>query len=442
MNYLLLLIIILLCGGGYYEYNLQDQRIKDDEQKFSDQEAKLTALQAEKDKLSKDNSDLTASLADAKKKIADAGQAAVTAPTTAANAAPAAPGNPAAGLPPSAPSVPTKATADQMSQAVVVIKGDNAEGTGFLVKTAEGPAVVTNLHVLANNPHLKILTSSGVTIVTTGMKGASDRDLAMLPIQDGPYSYLPMATDVSRTAQAGDEVITPGNSQGGNVVLNTKGAMLAMGPDRVEFNNPIYHGNSGGPVFHTKSGTVIGVVTEAMKVDVSNDLDKTSFASRNSAIASSIRYFGLRLDTVPKWEPYDPRQYQNETAFLDEFEKQSQRLDSYLNSKQNGNSPQTGSDNAQLYETDDKIMGASRAFHEQLNGTDTGAQIEALRQLGFTLDGIADKNVVTLQNTNNFYSFDQLRARDELAYRKALKVEIQKFASDVNHIADLPRTNN
>ena len=335
-----------------------------------------------------------------------------------------------------------------MSQAVVVIKGDNAEGTGFLVKTADGPMVVTNLHVLANNPNIKILTYNGVSITPTGMKGAMDRDLAMLPIQDGAYTYLPLATDIGKAAQIGDEVITPGNSQGGDVVLSTKGKLLALGPDRVEFDNPIYHGNSGGPVFHTASGTVLGVVTEAMKVDVSNNLDKTSFQSRNSAIASSIRYFGLRLDTVAKWETYDPRRFQNETAFLDQFNKQSRCLDSYLNPpKDNGNGTSASSSSAhdtdaKLYLTDEKIMAAHNNFRQQLNGTDTAGRIDALRQLGFDLDGIADKNMDAIQNMDNFYTFDQQRARDELAYRKALKVEIQEFSSDVNRIGGLPRTNN
>jgi len=52
-----------------------------------------------------------------------------------------------------APSV--KLTDDQ-ERAVVLITGDNAEGTGFLVKMPDGPAVVTNIHVISNNPNLKV----------------------------------------------------------------------------------------------------------------------------------------------------------------------------------------------------------------------------------------------------------------------------------------------
>jgi S1-C subfamily serine protease len=448
---LFIVALLLLGGGAAYEY----QQLAETQKNLSDDDAKVTSLQADNQALIADKSDLTSKLADANTRIQalilakekaekDAAAAIAAAkqalPATAPSASASVPSGATAAAP-TPPSAPAKLTADQMSQAIVVIRGDNAEGTGFLVKTPDGPVIVTNLHVLSNNPHIQISTSSGVQIVPMGLKGALDRDLAMITIQDGPYTYLPVATDMNNTVHTGDEVITPGDSQGGNVVLSTKGKLLALGPDRIEFDNPIYHGNSGGPVFHTDSGTVLGVVTEAVKVDVSNDLDKTSFQSRNSAIASSMRYFGLRLDTVPKWESYDPRRFENETAFLEQFDKQSRSLDSYLNydPKANGQTPNA---EAQPYLADDQIMAAHNSFRQRLSGADTGDQIEALRKLGFDLDAIAGKDMDKIQNLNNFYSFDQMRARDEIAYRKALIDEIQAFSTDVSRIGSLPQTNN
>ena len=212
-----------------------------------------------------------------------------------------------------------------------MVKGDLGEGTGFLVKTAYGPVVVTNHHVIRANPNIRILTTTGEEIKTLGLEGASDRDLVMFKIQDDHYTYFDLASDIGGTVATGDAVVTPGNSEGGEVVLDTKGAVLGVGPEQIEISNPIYHGNSGGPVYHVKSGKVLAVVTMAKKVDTSNALDKASFENKDSAIGGEMRYFSLRLDTVPKWEDYDWNRFLNETTFLKNFHDQSRSLDSYMN---------------------------------------------------------------------------------------------------------------
>jgi hypothetical protein len=345
--------------------------------------------------------------------------------------------------PPANPAPIAKLSEDQ-ARAVVLIKGDNAEGTGFIVKTPDGPAVVTNLHVIANNPNFKITTNTGAFVTVLSEKGASDRDLALLAIQDAGYNCMEMAPDISKIVQPGDEVITPGNSQGGEVMLNTSGKILGIGPVRLEIDNPIYHGNSGGPVFHTKSGKVLGVVTEAMKVDLSNDLDKTSFASRNSAISGSMRYFGLRLDTITAWIPIDSRRFQTETTFLDQFHEQSRRLDAYLNGSNNNQSGNSSSSNdaSKIYLSDEKIMKAINNFSQQVSGGDTSQRIQALRGLLFDLQCVADLDVEQIKNQDNFYSFDRERAHDELDYRAALKNELTDIGNDIQRLGSLPRVNN
>jgi Trypsin-like peptidase domain len=333
-----------------------------------------------------------------------------------------------------------------------MIEGDNADGTGFLVKMPEGPAIATNLHVLAANPHLRIHTNTGAEITVTGLKGAADRDLALLSIQDDHYSYLDLNRNITGTVRIGDEIITPGNSEGGGVVLNTHGSVVALGPDRIEFSNPIYHGNSGGPVFHPKTGQILGVVTEALKVDTGNDLDKASFASRNSAIKASMRYFGLRLDTVSKWEIYNIDQFLNETTFLKEFHRQSRRLDSYLNSTEKTDAKAATSDsedddaglpNSKLYLTDAKIVKANDDFFQEVRGGADGAQrLDALRNWLFTLNSVADTGVAQMQNPNNFYQFDQQRVREELSYRNALKKELDSCGDDISRVESLGHRSN
>ena len=358
-------------------------------------------------------------------------------PVTPQLPSPAPPAVTATPAPAAAPTPALKLTEDQ-TRAIVLIQGDNAEGTGFLVKMPDGPAVVTNLHVIGNNPNIKITTSNGNVISMISAKGASDRDLALLMIKDQGYSYLDLATDMSTSVQTGDDVITPGNSQGGGVVLSTDGKILGIGPDRIEFDNPIYHGNSGGPVFDPKTNKVLGVVTMAIKVDHDNDLDKASFASRNSAITKDMRYFGLRLDTVPSWVPLDWRQFQIETTFLDQFHDESCNLDSFLNaSKNTDGSTASSSEDSRPYLNDKKIMSARDDFIKQSSGTDGAQRVQAFRELLYDLTGIADADLASAQEKNNFYSFDQERAKEEAAYRKALKDEIDSIGDDVSRLNGL-----
>jgi S1-C subfamily serine protease len=358
-------------------------------------------------------------------------------------------------MPPAATPAPAPAAASgaapaanlnsDQARAVVLIKGDKAEGTGFIIKTPNGPAVITNIHVIADNPNVKITTNTGALVTVLSQKCASDRDLAMLAIQDNGYSALEMAPDISKVVLPGDQVITPGNSEGGEVMLNTTGKVLGVGPERIEIDNPIYHGNSGGPVFHTKSGKVLGVVTEAVQVDLSDDLDKTSFSNRNSAIAGKMRYFALRLDTVTQWVDVDARAFAVETSFLERFEQQSERLDAYLNRSDSNNTnsqASSGQDDAKIYLQDDKIMRADNNYASNASNGDTEQHIEALRNLLFDLQGVADTDVDKIQNMNNFYSFDQERAHDELDYRKALKSELDSIGNNIERLGSLPRSNN
>jgi hypothetical protein len=338
--------------------------------------------------------------------------------------------------PPASPLAPVKLT-DAQTRALVLIKGDNAEGTGFLVKTAAGPVVVTNQHVIAGNPHLQITTTTGQTIKTMGLQGASDRDLAMIAIQDNNYSYLEMGTDLGGTVQTGDQVVTPGNSQGGEVMLSTPGTVLALGPQRVEISNPIYHGNSGGPILHVKSGKVIGVVTEAMQVDTSNALDKASFSNQNSAISGQMRYFGLRLDSVPHWDGYSWQRFNNESLFLSQFHERSKCLDSYLNT-----GAKDMSEWGLYYLKDEKVKAANEHLSDMATGGDSSQRMEAWRNLIFELTAVADTNLSDIENLGNFYSFDQIQAKQEAAYREHLKKEIDDMSNDLSRAASLARRNN
>jgi hypothetical protein len=323
------------------------------------------------------------------------------------------------------------------AEAVVLIRGDNREGTGFLVKTADGPTVITTIRVIWDNPNLQITTKSGAPITILSIKGATDRDLAMIAIKDDNFSYLDLATDVGNDVPTGDEVIISGSSETGEVLLNARGKVLGIGPQRIEIDDPVYRAAAGGPVFHIKSGKVIGVMTEAIQTDTPSRLDKASFASRTVATAGPARYFGVRIDNVPKWEAYDQARFQTETLFLDQFDKRNRCLDCYLNSP-NDDRPED-----KLYLDDETIMKANNEFSNQFAAGDASDQMFAFREWQTAMGSVVNADMDAIQNPNNFYTFDQQRAKDELAYRQGLKAELDAIdGTDANQIKSLARPKN
>jgi hypothetical protein len=328
--------------------------------------------------------------------------------------------------------VAAPASGPDLSNTVVLIKGDYSEGTGFLARTSFGPVVITNLHVVAANPNMKILTTDGQEIVPLSMQGASDRDLAMFAIQDNNYKYLDLADNVDQSATVGDAAIIPGNSEGGEVTLKTNGSLVGIGPQRVEFNNPIYHGNSGGPVLDVRTGKVVAVVTGAIEMKPTDDLDRSSFANANSAIKGPMRYFGLRLDTVPNWQTYNQGSFVQETLFLKKFHGESRALDAILNASHHTTASPTGMEGPPSendYMANESIR---KIAHNWINAAEGREKETAYQELVWELGTLASGDLDGIKNPDSFYPFDRDEAKYDLAYRTALIDEIQTVQSRLN----------
>ncbi len=313
--------------------------------------------------------------------------------------------------------------------AVVMIKGDQSEGTGFLVQLPGGPVVITNFHVIASNPNLHVLTNAGEDIKILSIGGASDRDLALLGIQDNGYHYLTLAKDAAKTVQVGDDIVTPGNSEGGEVTLDTPGNVLGIGPDRIEISNPIYHGNSGGPVIDEGSGDVVGVVTFATDQAPTDFIDAASRANTNSAIKSNVRYFALRIDTVTEWDQYDLDAVQRESAFLHQFHEHSLCLDSYLNGAAYA---ARGVPAALDYYKRSPVL-------RVLTDPDTfrtatkKSQID-VPEVSFAVQdcrSYAQQDLPAIQNQANFYAFEWTAAQMEIAYRQKLIAQLDLISKQL-----------
>jgi len=163
---------------------------------------------------------------------------------------------------------------------------------------------------------------------------------------------------------------------------------------------------------------------------ITDDLDKTSFESRNSAITGSMRYFGLRLDDVPKWEAYDWNRYQTETLFLDDFHRRSTCLDAYLNTPKEW----LGAGPMSFIAQDDKFKQVIENFVKQSSVKDNSKRKAAYQQLLTDLGTLADEKMDDIQQSTNFYTFDQERAKEELAYRQNIKKELDFIGNDLGKL--------
>jgi hypothetical protein len=216
------------------------------------------------------------------------------------------------------------------------------------------------------------------------------------------------------------------------VTLDTPGIVNGVGPERIEISNPIFHGNSGGPVVDLGSGQVVGVVTFATTRGPTDAMDQASRANPNSAITSDVRYFALRMDTVPNWEPYAMDEFVLQTNFLQNFQENSLCLDSILNGANYEKTGQTAKG-----APDSKYFLHNRELKAEIEPhliDDPGHALvlEEVRVAVLDCQRFAQRDMDSIQNPRNFYSFEWKRAQEETAYRKVLLKELQAVNDKIN----------
>lgn len=327
------------------------------------------------------------------------------------------------------------------THSVVTIKGDNAQGAGFLMRSPDGTFVVTNLHLLAANPNIKIYTDSGATVTTLSLKGAVDRDLALISIQEDHFSYLSFSADAASFAQA-DRVIIPNLGAQTDMLLGSPGRVVGVSPDRIEFNNALAPGAEGAPVIQVKTGNVVALVTASKQVDFSPALAMAWPANPAPGSAGIFPYFGLRLDGISNWETYDWSRFLEETLFLKKFHDDTRALDSYLNGRRRkgkGPADQHGPPDNRYFLNNTQLRAANDTNKQFANGADENQRLEAAKELLFDLQGIAETDVTTLQETNSPYAYDRISAQEELAYRRAIQKELDDLSNNLPRLDNITR---
>ena len=361
---------------------------------------------------------------------------------------------------PAAPPEPPPPTmTEAQSQALVVLKGDSAQGFGFLVRSPEGTFVATHLSLLANNPNVKILSETGAVIQPLSLKAATDRDLVFFAIKDNNYSYLPQSMDATADVVVGDRIMVPDASQ--TPITGEPGKVFAVTPDRIEYAditrgktasispfgvispsavtdmiNGANSGNSGMPVIHGKTGKALAVLTAEKRVDLTDNIAKAWGANPAPGAAGIVPFYGLRLTGISKWEMIDLPRFLSETAFLKQFHLDTRALDSYLNGRKF--SVEGGAPDNKFFLGNAKVHAANDTYKHLASDADHEQRMEAARELGSDLLGLADADLAKAQSPD-LYLCTQFRFREELAYRKALRDEIEDLSNNPARLDNIAR---
>ena len=143
--------------------------------------------------------------------------------------------------------------------AVVTIRTDVAQGTGFII-TNDG-YIVTNAHILSGGHQVWALTSSQQKIEAVLIDYDAGLDVALLKIS-GNYNYLKLGN--SDDIQVGEKVIAIGNPLGlqfsvsEGIVSGIHRTGLNERNIYIQTDAALNPGNSGGPLIN-KKGKVIGI---------------------------------------------------------------------------------------------------------------------------------------------------------------------------------------
>jgi S1-C subfamily serine protease len=209
--------------------------------------------------------------------------------------------------PPTPPST-AKSSSDGASQdynsSLIIVKANEGAASGFIGKSGQSTYLFTNIHVLADLGTPTFTRLDGVAASTGGAELAAGRDIARFAVKNPPDNPLEISTDFNGSVRIGDEVVVTGNSGGGGVATMIKGALLGIGPDRIEVSAPFIPGNSGSPIIHVKTGKVIGIATYLTM--------RNEDPTKNRAVA--VRHFGFRIDTADKWERLEWNAFQQDAS--------------------------------------------------------------------------------------------------------------------------------
>jgi S1-C subfamily serine protease len=170
--------------------------------------------------------------------------------------------------------------------AVVVIRTDKGQGSGFLIKS-DG-TIATNAHVITGASTIEVKLASGEVYRRVYILASDEaEDIALLRIEAADVPALPLSN--SNDAKVGDNVVLVGAPLGleetvsTGIVSGTR--ILESGLRVIQTTAPASPGSSGGPLLNNK-GEVIGLIS------------RSAVQGQNLNFAIPINYVRGKLDTL------------------------------------------------------------------------------------------------------------------------------------------------
>ena len=159
--------------------------------------------------------------------------------------------------------LPAEEIVQRARPAVVLLRGAQVQGTGFLI--TDTGVIATNAHVVRDQSRLSAVLANGEELPSRIVFVDAELDFALVKIDGAGLPHLILA-DRSDVAQ-GQSVIAIGNPGAGMPNTVTKGIVSAVGPKPelgagtwIQMDAAVNPGNSGGPLLDS-SGEVIGINT-------------------------------------------------------------------------------------------------------------------------------------------------------------------------------------
>lgn len=206
--------------------------------------------------------------------------------------------------------------------ALVIVKGAEGAGSGFICNMGNNALLFTNTHVIADLTDPVATRMDGAVVSLGAAEVAVGRDIARLALSQAPAHPLEVISDFVANVRIGDNVVVLGNSGGGGVVTKIDGKIVGIGPDRIEVSAEFIPGNSGSPIIHVKTGQVIGIATyltrryEEFSSNKGSPTPVSSGSKKSSLGTVVVRRFGYRIDNVPAWEQVDWNDFRSEAALM------------------------------------------------------------------------------------------------------------------------------